>query len=58
MAKERWEKPELIALLRNHPEDTLVRCGDSCKNPSAQGSCTCNDSCVIWSMSCSNITKS
>ena len=31
MKKEQWEKPELVVLLRNHPEETLTQI--KCKNP-------------------------
>lgn len=31
MEKKQWEKPELIVLMRNHPEETLQQL--KCKNP-------------------------
>ena len=31
MKKEQWEKPELVVLLRNHPEETLT--AEGCKSP-------------------------
>lgn len=35
MKKETWSKPELIVLLRNHPEETLQ--GLNCKAPGFSG---------------------
>lgn len=50
MKKEAWSKPELIVLLRNHPEETLQAV--SCKHPGATygpGNLTggsCNDNTI------------
>ena len=35
MAKETWSKPELIVVLRNHPEETLQQ--TRCKHPGIAG---------------------
>jgi hypothetical protein len=45
MKKEQWVKPELIVLMRNHPEDTLQQA--KCKKPHEEIGYN-----AIWNASC------
>lgn len=44
MIKEGWSKPQLIVLVRNHPEETVLASG--CKTPGRSG--------PKWTNSCVN----
>jgi len=53
MDKEQWTKPELIVLLRNHPEETLSQ--DKCKHPGTVGSDnTTTPACAENNVQCFN----
>jgi hypothetical protein len=48
--KKKWEKPELVVLLRSRPEEAVLT---ACKNiPSQIGGSTFNGGCQTWTGIC------